>query len=432
MPGHSEAEMKSSADSTLLFRPAAAMNFAPAPSPGAYASVDTRQVAALAAINPVIAAANPLLMMIPTLRSARAPGDVGATRARLAELVRDFDAVAVKQGLPDDQRNIARYALCTVIDETIQMTPWGTAANWAQQSLLIHFFKENWGGEKFFQVLDKMSETPSRFTSLLELFYVCLALGFMGRFHLQGAPGRQAVADLRERLYVLIRRTQGEGDNTLSGHWRGVEIEPRRFKGFAAFGVAAAFCAIVSLGVFAWYSYSLAGQLDELDLPRIALKKAELTKVALAPASKPRLAQLLAPEIEARQVAVKDLKLESVVTLLGEGVFESGSAVPTAASVQLLRKIAAALDQVEGTVLITGHTDNVPTRTLRYASNFALSKDRAANVKAMMDTMMKDPLRISAEGKGDTEPVGSNDTVEGRAQNRRVEVTLRVPSTIQQ
>jgi type VI secretion system protein ImpK len=420
----------SSNDSTLLFRPAAAMNFAAA-APPPVAPVDTRQIAGLAAINPVVAAANPLLMMVPTLRTAHPPADVGVTRARLIEMVRDFDAAVIKQGLPDDQRNIARYALCTVVDEAIQMTPWGTAANWAQQSLLIHFFKENWGGEKFFQILDKMSETPSRFTSVLELFYVCLAVGFMGRFHLAGAQGRQAVGDLRERLYVLIKRSQGEADRTLSGHWKGVEVEQRRFKGFAVFGIVAALCALASLGVFAFYSYSLATQVDDLALSQLALKKSELTKVAMAPAAKPRLAQLLAPEVQAKQVSVKDLKLESIITLLGEGVFESGSAVPTSRSVQLLHAIAKALDQVEGQVIVTGHTDNVPTRTLRHASNFALSKDRAANVKALMDTMLKDPARSSAEGKGDTEPVAGNETAEGRAQNRRVEITLRVPSTLQ-
>lgn len=417
-------------DSTLLFRPAAAMNFAAA-APPQVAPVDTRQIAGLAAINPVVAAANPLLMMVPTLRTAHPPADVGVTRARLIEMIRDFDAAAIKQGLPDDQRNIARYALCTVVDEAIQMTPWGTAANWAQQSLLIHFFKENWGGEKFFQILDKMSETPARFTSLLELFYVCLAVGFMGRFHLAGAQGRQAVTDLRERLYVLIRRSQSEGDRTLSGHWKGVEIEPRRFKGFAAFGVVAALCALIGLAVYAWYSYALAGQVDQLELSQLALKKTELSKVALAPAPKPRLAQLLAPEIEAKQVSVRDLKLESVVTLLGETVFESGSAAPTARAVELLRKVAAALDQVEGTVLVTGHTDNVPTRTLRYASNFALSKERAANVQALVAGMLKDGQRVGAEGKGDTEPVAPNETAEGRALNRRVEITLRVPTTLQ-
>ncbi len=418
-------------DSTLLFRPGAAMNFSAAPPPPSVAQVDTRQIAGLAAINPVIAAANPLLMMVPTMRTARPPSDVGVTRARLIEMIRDFDAAVIRQGLADDQRNIARYALCTVMDEAIQMTPWGTAANWAQQSLLIHFFKENWGGEKFFQILDKMSETPSRFTQLLELFYVCLAVGFMGRFHLAGATGRQAVTDLRERLYVLIKRNQAETDRTLSGHWKGVEVEQRRFKGFATFGIIAALCALVSLGVFAWYSYALAGQVDALDLDRLQLKKTELTRVALAPAAKPRLAQLLAPEISAKQVAVKDLRLESVITLLGEGVFESGSAVPTARSVDLLRKIAAALEQVEGQVIVTGHTDNVPTRTLRHASNFALSKDRAANVKALMETMLKDGKRLSAEGKGDIEPVAPNETLEGRSQNRRVEITLRVPTTLQ-
>jgi type VI secretion system protein ImpK len=420
-----------SGDSTLLFRPGGSMNFAAAAPAPSVAPVDSRQIASLAAINPIIAAANPLLIMVPTLRSAQPPGDVGVTRARLIEMIRDFDAALLKQGVPDDQRNIARYALCTVMDESIQMTPWGTAANWAQQSLLIQFFKENWGGEKFFQILDKMSETPSRFTALLELFYVCLAVGFMGRFHLAGPSGRQAVADLRERLHVLIRRTQSEGDRTLSGHWKGVEIEPRRFKGFAAFGVAAALCALISLGVYAWYSYALAGQMDQLEIQQLALKKTEVTKVALAPAAKPRLAQLLAPEIQAQQVAVKDLNLESIVTLLGEGVFESGSAVPTGRAVDLLRRITAALDQVEGQVIVTGHTDNVPTRTLRYATNFALSKDRAANVKGLMEGMLKDGKRISAEGKGDTEPVAPNDTAEGRAQNRRVEITLRVPTTLQ-
>ena len=69
-------------DSTLLFRPGAAMNFSAAAPPLAVAQVDTRQIAGLAAINPVVAAANPLLMMVPTMRTARPPSDVGVTRAR--------------------------------------------------------------------------------------------------------------------------------------------------------------------------------------------------------------------------------------------------------------------------------------------------------------------------------------------------------------
>jgi type VI secretion system protein ImpK len=415
-------------DSTLLFRPAAAA-MAAAAQPAT--SVDIRQIGAMGAINPLVSCANPVLMMVPSLRTASQPSDVGALRARLVEMVKDFDAAMLKQGVSDEQRNIARYALCTVVDETIQMTPWGASANWAQQSLLIHFFKENWGGEKFFQILDKMSESPSRFVELLELFYICLALGFMGRFHLSDAAGRQAVVELRDRLYVLVRRGRAESERALSGHWQGLAIETRRFKGFGLFGLAAAAAAFFGLCVFAFYTYTLNDGLAQLGLDQLAIKKTELSKVAMAPASKPRLAQLLAPEIAAKQVLVRDLKLESVVTLLGESVFESGSAVPTARAVELMKSVASALDQIEGQVLVTGHTDNVPTRTLRYASNFVLSAERATNVKNLLAAQLRESTRISAEGKGDTEPLVTNTDAESRAQNRRVEISLRVPSTFQ-
>lgn len=397
----------------------------------AAAGLDVRQIGALGAINPIVAAANPLLMMVPTLRTAIAPSDVSSLRARLIEMVKDFDAACVKQALPDDERNIARYALCTVVDEAVQMTPWGGTANWAQQNLLIHFFRENWGGEKFFQILDKMAETPSRFVPLLELFYVCLSLGFMGRFQLSAAAGRQAVSELRERVYVIARQGRAEADKTLSSRWKGLSIGARRFKGFGAFGVTGAFVALVSLGVFSWYSYALSDQLGQLTLQQLALKRTEVVQVARAPASKPRLAQLLSSEISAGQLQVRDLKLESVVTLLGENVFESGSATPTRRAADLLQRVTEALEQVEGQIVVTGHTDNVPTRTLRYSSNFELSKERAINVKSMIASRLRDARRITAEGKGDTEPVAPNETADGRAQNRRVEITLRVPSAAQ-
>lgn len=419
-----------SREETLLFRPSAPTGFAASSAPQV-APVEFRQISGFAAINPLVAAANPLLMIVPALRNANPPGEVPVTRARLIEMVRDFDAAMVKMGVADDQRSIARYALCTVVDEAIQVTPWGNAANWAQQSLLISFFSENWGGEKFFQLLDRMAETPSRFMHLLELFYVCLALGFMGRFHLAGASGREAISDLRERLYVLIQKQHETPDRSLSSHWRGVEIEPRRFRGFGAFWAAAALCVLAGLGAYAWYSYTLAARVDDLQLSTLALKKAQPAKIAVAPAPKPRLAQLLAPEVQAKLLDVKDLQLESIVTLRGEGSFDSGSAEPTERSVELLRKIAAALDQVEGQVVVSGHTDNVQTRTLRYASNFALSKARADSVKSLIAPMLKQPARVSSEGKGEAEPLMPNTTPEGRAMNRRVDITLRVPSTLQ-
>jgi len=86
-------------------------------------------------------------------------------------------------------------------------------------------------------------------------------------------------------------------------------------------------------------------------------------------------------------------------------------------------RIGAALNQVPGPVLIAGHTDSQPIRSLRFPSNWHLSKDRAASVKALLGTSVA-PARLSAEGRADTEPLFDNASADGRAKNRRVEITL--------
>ena len=137
----------------------------------------------------------------------------------------------------------------------------------------------------------------------------------------------------------------------------------------------------------------------------------------------PRLAQLLKGDIDAGAVQVQDLADRSVVTLRGDGVFDPGSADVAAKARPLFERIGAALNQVPGAVLVAGHTDNQPIRSLRFPSNWHLSKDRPASAKALLGSFVK-PERISAEGRADTEPLADNASAAGRAKNRRVEVTL--------
>jgi type VI secretion system protein ImpK len=154
------------------------------------------------------------------------------------------------------------------------------------------------------------------------------------------------------------------------------------------------------------------------------------TKVLAAPPAPPpaappppRLAQLLKGDIEAGAVEVKDLADRSVVTLRGDGVFDPGSADLSGKVRPLFERIGAALNQVPGQVQIAGHTDNQPIRSLRFPSNWHLSKDRANSVKALLGAFVK-PERLSAEGRADTEPLADNGSADGRAKNRRVEITL--------
>ena len=101
--------------------------------------------------------------------------------------------------------------------------------------------------------------------------------------------------------------------------------------------------------------------------------------------------------------------------------FESGSANLTPLGLGILDDMAAALRDIgEKPVVITGHTDNVGNPT----ANLALSNERAEAVKQYLIGRNINAARLSTTGKGDADPIASNDNEEGRTRNRRIEFTL--------
>lgn len=106
-------------------------------------------------------------------------------------------------------------------------------------------------------------------------------------------------------------------------------------------------------------------------------------------------------------------------------LFTPGSDVMTEQSLALMEKIARILSRSGKIVCIEGHTDNVPIHTEQFESNWQLSVSRATNViQYLIDTGDVDPSRLCASGYGEYRPVATNDTPEGRAQNRRVEFVV--------
>ena len=194
----------------------------------------------------------------------------------------------------------------------------------------------------------------------------------------------------------------------------------------------AAFCGLLLLGVYLGFRYLLNTASDpvfaKIQGIRVAVaapKPPPPTPVPRAPP--PRLSPFLANEIANGLVAVKDEDASSVVTIRGDGLFAPGSASISPEFEPLMARIADALNSVPGPVLITGHTDNPPIRSVRFPSNWHLSQERARSVAQLLAAKVAPPTRLTAEGRADTEPIASNDTPEGRARNRRVEVTLFRP-----
>lgn len=114
-----------------------------------------------------------------------------------------------------------------------------------------------------------------------------------------------------------------------------------------------------------------------------------------------------------------------VISLREAGFFTSGSATPSPATLTTLRQIATSLGQSPYDLRIEGHTDNIPIHTGEFDSNWELSTARATRIaRLFLDLKALPPERISAAGFAEFHPVATNDTDEGRAENRRVDLVV--------
>ena len=112
---------------------------------------------------------------------------------------------------------------------------------------------------------------------------------------------------------------------------------------------------------------------------------------------------------------------------LGSGIlFDSGRAELKSEAVNLIEKVADAIYQYnDNLIIIEGHTDNVPINTAEFPDNMMLSQKRAYSVfKYLVNNKGFDPATMMSSGRGESVPIASNSTADGRAQNRRVEIKI--------
>ncbi len=379
-------------------------------------------------LNPLVAAANPLLRLIPQLRATTAHADPTALREQLIAALRNFEDQARAHGVESHKIRGATYALATLLDETIASTPWGSSGAWAQQSLLVLFHNESWGGEKFFQLLARLAENVPANRDLLELLYACLALGFEGRYRVID-NGRTQLDAVRQRLAELLRKHSGEYERALSPHWQGKATTKKSDWAAAPLWIGVALIAVLLLGAFLLARNQLRIASDPVYAQITSIRVKGPPPPEPLPAPKPRLATFLEREIKDGLVGLREDNRSSVITIRGDGLFGSGSATVADQYVPLLERIARALAAVPGRVVVLGHTDNQPiNRAGRFPSNWDLSRERAKAVVADLASFSQDSARFSSEGRADSEPIASNGTAEGRARNRRVEIVLYAPS----
>ncbi len=424
-------------DAPAAQQPAAQQPAAPqyAPQPAPRAASDAPESIGMGG-SPLIAAAAPLLQLLARLRNTLNAPDSGDLRERAAREIRRFEEAARAQNIPMEQLRPAHYALCASLDDVVLATPWGSQGAWATRSMVSTFHQEVRSGERFFDVLTQLRQNPGNFLPVLELMYFCLSLGYMGRYRLS-PRGPAEIDKLREDTYAVIRRLRPAGEAALSPHWQGVSA-PYRPNGFSIPVWLAGAAALGVLGaVYSVFLFSLNRQSDAQfqaavtappsTLPTIVRAQpvvAPVEPAAPGPTILDRISGFLSPEIAAGKVSVLGTVNTPVVRINNQGLFGSGSAVVEAEDVPLLKKIGTALGRETGTVVVIGYTDNQPIHTLQFPSNFELSTARAQAAATIMDQTIGDESRITAKGMGAADPVATNDTAAGRAQNRRIEIVL--------
>ena len=378
----------------------------------------------LSGANPLAVAANPLLNLIPQIRVMAHHPDPAQLRNYLVDQVQLFERRAREVPLPQETVIGARYALCTALDETAAKTPWGGGGAWSRHSLLVTFHNETWGGEKFFQVLARLVQDPKKHIDLIEMMAVCIALGFEGRFGVVD-NGRTQLDTLRRRLVEIIAGVRGELQRPLSIHWQGAQSDNRAAWGFLPLWITAGTTLLVLVAIYFLYSFLLADKSSSV-FSTIAGLRVPKAQVAVVKPAAPvnRFAQFLEPEVREGLVTVRDEADRSVVILRGDGLFDSGSTDVKSRYIPVLSRVSDALNTVPGSVLVTGYTDNVPIRTVRFPSNYELSQARADVVRRIVDERLTQKGRTRAEGRADSDPVAPNDSAENKSRNRRVEVTL--------
>ena len=172
-------------------------------------------------LNPLVNAASTLLAVFSKTRESLSHPNVASLHQQLEREIKSFDNKARSAGVKEDTVMIARYLLCTILDEAVLNTPWGAESAWNQRTLLGTFHKETAGGEKFFAILDRLRNTPADNIEVLELIYICLSLGYEGKYRVV-ARGRDQLEQLRDDLFYIIRSFRGEYERSLSPCWQGL------------------------------------------------------------------------------------------------------------------------------------------------------------------------------------------------------------------
>ncbi len=201
-----------------------------------------------------------IFLIVIRMREAEALGEPTALVKLIKYYLNLFEKNCGVIGMPESDIANAKYALVALLDETVLSIPGPCRDYWISSPLQLQYFGDNLAGQEFYRRLDKMLLEAEKTREVLELYYLCLSLGFEGKYRISNAEEREQIIDNVGRT---LRRTSRQKAPVLSPHGRRtrVSLAPQRGERVVPLwvvgAVAAGFVA-AAWGLFAFMASSKA------------------------------------------------------------------------------------------------------------------------------------------------------------------------------
>jgi type VI secretion system protein ImpK len=343
------------------------------------------------------------------------PPDQNELREKILALAIAQEERVKAAGISADSFREARFAVFSWVDEMILTSTWPHRTRW--QHLMLSYYKTFNAGEEFFARLQNL---PPHANDVREIYYLCLSLGFLGQYAF--ADGPSEVKKLKQALYNQLSGKQGDirrnyGLLFPEAYQKAVTAAraPDRAK-FFWYVVALSTPVVLFIVYFALLRY----QADQL-IAKIA--RVEQAPPAAA-AIKKSWATSLVEELRGKGVRATE-EPDGVRITLATLLFTSGSAQLSIQAQPQINDIVVTVKRYapDNIIRVEGHASR--EREADEPRNRKLSEERAHTVAEMFTRSGFRSDRIFAQGLGSTKPLATNDTEQGRSQNRRVEITVR-------
>jgi type VI secretion system protein ImpK len=211
----------------------------------------------------------PCLTLALKLRAANEYGDAEVLRGRIKRMLEASRREAGRHGAPPEDAREVEFALVAFLDETLLSSDWSQKDRWLARPLQLELYNRYDAGEEFFHRLDGLRANPGLHAEVLEVYYLCMALGFKGKYQLHG---QEELRELIEGTYAEVAKQPGMKAGRLAPHGPPRDNVATEVRGRVPTWVLVAAALVIGLVVYLGMSLYISNTADTMaeDIDRVA------------------------------------------------------------------------------------------------------------------------------------------------------------------